>query len=143
MALCSDCEQFDLQSFRSDSYMQRGYAYQDVKKRASNCDFCGLLQTSFNPKSSGLAGHTSSNDRSQDQNWWIHLELLGRDRKRICKGDGEHLGVAFIRAFLGVRYAVRTTPSRPQTWSEYPQGQEVLLGICADEGMLYHTLSLP
>ena len=128
MALCSECEQFDLQSFRSDKYMQRGYAYEDVKNRSTPCDFCDLLRNCF--------GHPPL----ESENCWIHFELLGSDQKRVRTGNGHGLGVAFIRAFLGVRYTIQFGPSTPFGWSEYPRGQEVLLSACADKGMPYHIV---
>ena len=128
MALCSECEQFDLQSFRSDRYMQRGYAYEDVKNRAATCNFCDLLHKWF--------GETPL----ETENCWIHFELLGRDQKRVRAKNGHGLGVVMIRAFLGVRYTIRFGPSTPFGWSEYPRGQEVLLSACADKGTLHHAV---
>ena len=125
MALCSECEQFDVQSFRSDIYMQRGYAYEDVKNRAAACNFCDMLKNCF------------GDVPLEAENCWIHFELLDQERKRVRARNGHGLGVAFVRAFLGVRYTIRFGPSTPFGSSERPQGQEVLLSACADKGVPY------
>ena len=75
-------------------------------------------------------------DGMKDDDWWIHLELLGRSKQTPCKGYAKPLAVAFIRAFLGARRTIRFGPSHPRG-----QREEILLRVCADEGAFYHGLS--
>lgn len=123
MPLCQECQNFDLQSFRDDSYMQRGYAYSDVIERAACCSFCDLLRNSFSEST-----HIPT---------WIHFELLTTGRKGVQRG-AECLQTEFIRLSLGERRYVRIDPSWAAGSREFPRGQKALLYVCADEGKYFH-----
>lgn len=118
MALCEDCQKFDVQSFTRDPHAQRGYSYKDVCERANICAFCNLLCNSFDP---GLPAT------------WVHFEPLTSKRERI-RHDQRSLEIAFLRVFLGERLYLKWNPNFPSISKDFPRGQDALLYVCADEG---------
>ncbi|CEJ88288.1 hypothetical protein VHEMI04673 [[Torrubiella] hemipterigena] len=134
-ALCEDCQQFDLHSFKRDIYGNRGYAFAKVKQSAlQGCSFCSMIVDAFRDRRMPLAKSIFRRDASED-GWFVHFSLDAMEGKDAESGSLLQ-SVKVLRARLAPRnnllpYSVMGS-SRVEDWIEHS------FHVVADPGSAAH-----
>lgn len=96
MALCSSCQEFDIQSFQSDPFQLRGYPLQHVEESAGHeCTFCKFLCDSLTEEI--LEAHRTFGDSC-----WLHMKM-SKDHATEWKPDGRGHQYNKLTIFLAPR----------------------------------------
>jgi hypothetical protein len=95
MALCSNCDRFDIHSFSADSqkWLRRGYSLEAVKEATrKDCNFCSFLMKHCEVD---LAEYKSK----YRANPWFHLEMRPNE---TTKTSSQLLGYNYTQLYVTV-----------------------------------------
>jgi hypothetical protein len=75
--LCSNCENFDIQSFTRDRHGLRGYSFKGTEEAAgAGCPFCSLLTNTFRRMVPSEKWNKFRHKNLFLKDYWFHMRLL-------------------------------------------------------------------
>ncbi len=88
--LCSNCENFDIQSFSRDRHGLRGYSFKDTEEAAGRgCLFCSLLINTFHRMGPSENWNKFRHKNLFLKDYWFHMRLLPAEAGNWWANDSQ------------------------------------------------------